>query len=181
MYGGLGIAALTIVVIVDARRRPPSKVPDAKVVSASAERRRTLLRWLPALLIVGGLVLFYWSYIHKYEYVFVSDGANGPDVTRRYGTERVPNVTLAPGVTAPDSSWGSDPVWVINRSTRTVHVKTINYGRMLGFGSDPRQIPPNTSAHFLHIDHVGPSDVPPHEVRDEANIGMSFREWLTWD
>ena len=78
---------------------------------------------------------------------------------------------------------------IIGRQTEEMKLKSIEtveidqgvFGRMLGFGSDPRKIPPNTSAHFLHIDHVGPSDPPPHEVRDEANIGMSFREWLTWD
>ena len=114
--------------------------------------------------------------------MIVEDGAHGPpSVTRRFGSKRMPGMDLAPGVKPPGESFGNDPVWVVNLSTRTVRVQFVQYGRSLGFGSSPTVIPPNTAAHFVQIDHIGPRDVPPAQVPDEVELGMAFREWLTWD
>jgi hypothetical protein len=181
MYGGLVFAVLALAVLRH-RIRNTSSLPRANVVGTKGAARQLLSRWWPALAIIVGIGLFYWSYTHKIEYVIVRDGASGPEVTRRYGASRVSHIPLAPGVELPQrDTFGMDPVWVENLSTRTVQVKTIRYGRSLGFGNEPTIIPPNTSAHFLHIDHVGPFDQPPQQVKDEVNLGMSSREWLTWD
>jgi hypothetical protein len=165
MYGGLVLAAVAVVVIVRLRHRI----------------RQRWLRWLPPLAIPIGLVLFYWSYTHRFEYVIVRDGDHGPTITRRYSADRIPEVSLAPGVHPPTESFGSEPVWVINLSQRIVHVRSVQYGRSLAIDNSPTVIPPNTSAHFVHIDHIGPRDIPPAEVNDDVNIGIAFREWLTWD
>jgi hypothetical protein len=114
MYGGLVLVAVAVAVIVRLRHRI----------------RQRWLRWLPPLAIPIGLVLFYSSYTHRFEYV---------------------------------------------------RVETVHYGRALAIDNSPTVIPPSTSAHFTRIHHVGPRDTPPAEVTDDVNLGMSYREWLTWD
>ena len=165
MYGGLALAVLAIAVVRH-RMRNASSLPRANVVGTKGAARQLLARWWPALAIIGGIALFYWSYVHKIEYVIVRDGEHGPTVVRRYGANRTSAIPFAPGVEPPGQSFGSDPVWVENLSTRTVRVETTQYGRALGLGGSPQVLPPNTSAHFVHIDHIGPSDPPPSQVKD---------------
>ena len=86
--------------------------------------------------------------------------------------------TLAPGHKPND--WNTDPTWVVNRSVHTVKVVSVQYGRSLGFGSDPDVIPPGTAASFSRVEHIGPDDRPPSQVRDEYKLGMDSRSWLTW-
>ena len=186
MYGGLVIAAGAILVLRElyrTRAAQRTRLPDAKVVSDERTFGRAFVRWSPALAIAFGIALFYWSYLHRFEYVMVHDGDHGPSVVRRLSSDRVPDVTLAPGQKSPteEDSFINEGTWVVNLSKRTVRVETTQYGRGLGFGGEPQQIPPGTSAHFVHIDHIGPHDPPPGSVTDDVNLGIAFREWLTWD
>jgi hypothetical protein len=183
MYGGLAIVAGAILWLRERYRARPSRIPDAKVVSEKRAALEGLRRWAPALTIVFGVALFYWSWRHRYEYVMVHEGDHGPAVVRRLSADRVPDVTLAPGQKSPteEDSFINEGTWVVNLSKRTVRVETTQYGRGLGFGGEPQQIPPSTSAHFVHIDHIGPHDPPPGSVEDDVNLGIAFREWLTWD
>lgn len=180
MYGGLAIAIGAIWWIRE-RIRESSDVPKAHVVTDDGAWRRTLERWGPTLALVLAIGLFYWSWRHRFEYLVVRDGDSGPSVVRRLGVDRVSDVQLAPGVKPPQNDFGSEPVWVVNLSSRTVRVKSVYYGRNLGWGNEPTMIPPSSSAHFVTIDHIGPHDPPPGSVQDDVNLGMASRDWLTWD
>lgn len=187
MYGGLVIAAGAIFVLREryrAKGATKSKLPDAKLVDEKRAFRDGIVRWAPALTIVFGILLFYWSWRHRYEYVMVHEGDSGPVAKRRLSPDRVPDVTLAPGEEAPSEqdSFVTEGTWVVNMSRHTVRVETTQYGRSLGLGGNtPKQIPPGTCAHFIEIEHIGPHDPPPGSVQDEVNLGFSFRHWLTWD
>jgi hypothetical protein len=183
MYGGLAIVAGAILWLRERYRASPSRIPDAKVVSEKHAALAGLRRWAPALTIVFGIALFYWSWRHRYEYVMVHEGDHGPTAVRRLGVDRVPDVTLAPGEEAPtkEDSFVNEGVWVVNMSKRNVRVETTQYGRSFGGGNDPKPIPPGTAAHFVDIEHIGPGDPPPGSVQDDVNLGFSFRHWLTWD
>ncbi|HEY5926101.1 MAG TPA: hypothetical protein VIV11_30655 [Kofleriaceae bacterium] len=179
MYGGLAVAALAVASLVHASRLR-GELPRAKVMTRKGELRRLLVRWLRPLASVLGIAMFFWAFVHNIEYVIVTDGAEGPTAERRYSYEDNPNVAIAPGTSSPSKAQRHDPVWVVNRSTRTVRVQTVQYGGGLSFGAAPIEIPPSTAAHFRRIDFIGPRDVPPNEVRESHSLGMSFREWLTW-
>jgi hypothetical protein len=75
-----------------------------------------------------------------------------------------------------------DDVWVLNRTSKELKLVTIQYGHAFGFDNGPTLIPPGTAVRATRIDHIGPGDRPPQQVKvDKAlsNIG-DFREWLTW-
>ena len=179
MYGGLAVAGLAIASLVYASRHA-GELPSAKVVARKGELRRLVLRWLRPLVSVLGIAMFFWAYVHNIEYVIVTDGAPGLTAARHYGYEDKPNLPVAPGTSTPSKAQRHDPVWVVNRSARTVRVQSVQYGGGLAFGAAPIEIPSNTAAHFRRIDYIGPSDVPPKQVREEHGLGISFREWLTW-
>src|SRR5262245_41671141 len=146
MYGGLAIAVLALASLWHAQRDSGTQLPDARVVSRKAARRRLLLRWGRPLAIALGGALFFWAYVHKIEYVIVTDGATGPEAVRRYGYSDKPTVALASGTSLPSKNDFHDPVWVVNHSTRAVRVETVQYGRGIGFGNNPFVIPPNRAA-----------------------------------
>jgi hypothetical protein len=186
---GVLLAAGAIKILRQRRPPPASTIPGATVIGSRAADlhrllavpRRLLVRWSPVLAIPAGIALALWAWDHDVEYVVVTDGDGGPEAVRRYGNARRVDVPLAPGADQPTSGDFLDPHWVINRSSRAVRVTTTHYGRTLAFGaSEPFVIPPGTAAHFNDIDHIGPADPPPSSVRDEYNLGMQTRYWLTW-
>ena len=182
MYGGGVLVAVALLSLWHSQRASSDDLPKARVKSRKADQLQFLLRWGRPLAILVGGALFFWAYVHNIEYVIVTNGSNGrPEAVRRYGYSDTPSLPLAPGKSAPRKDDMHDPVWVVNHSTRALRVETVQYGRGISFGNTPFPIPPNTAAHFTKIDHIGPYDRPPHEVRDEVNLGIAFREWLTWD
>jgi len=179
-YGGMVIAGFAILIFKvmwdDKQKQPASNLPEAKLQGKPKEAYLSWLRWV---LLVGGLAMTGLMYFQTTDVVLVT--GDGEEVTaerkiRLFGSS---DYTLAPGQKGPDWMM-SDPTWVVNRSRFTVKVVSVQYGRSFGFGSDPDIIPPATAAAFYHVDHIGPDDQPPNQVRDEYKIGMDTRNWLTW-
>jgi hypothetical protein len=179
-WGGfaLGMAAFVFVIW---RLASTPKIPPATVAQASSWKP-IAAKWLPIAAVPLMFALGWWGYTHDVEYVLVDDGGDGQPVTkRRYGDDgAIDGLQLAPGVKPPTGYSLYAPTWVINRSHTTLRARTIEYGHAMGFGSDPVVIPPGTSAHFSHVEHIGPDDRPPTTVTDDVKLGWDSRTWLTW-
>jgi hypothetical protein len=186
-YGGIaiiGVALLVWSVLRDeknAKRSTAGNLPEAAVIaSAGGSRAHDLRRWSPALMFPVGILLTYVSVKHTTDVVIVSDDGARAIATRKVRFFGSNDYKLAPGTSRSD--WKTDPTWVVNESTHTARVKTVHYGRRLGFGRDePTLIPPGTAAEFSRVEHIGPTDSPPNQVEVGHGLGMDSRHWLLWD
>jgi len=179
---GVGLIALRVIGLRCGRARSTSPVIPSATARGSRwpAIRHALARWSPLLAVIGGLAGVWFVKTHSTEIVIVTDGAGGaPQAVRDYQIGGTVAYALAPGQ-HDDHSTLFDRTWVVNRSARAVRVETVQYG---GFfpTNDPVAIPPGTAGIFFDIDHIGPTDPPPDHVEDEVNLGIAFREWLTWD
>lgn len=179
LFGGLVIAVIGIVQVKAQFERYLVVARQAALDGAAGRAPRFIVRRvLPFAAILVGIVIAWWAFSHNREYIIVTDDDDGqPSAVRRYGLDSANDLPIAPRENARNDS---DDVWVLNRSSRTVRVETVYYGRSLGMGGEPTRIPPGTWAHATEIDHIGPGDSPPAQVTDRTTIGFAMRHWVTW-
>ena len=161
LYGSLAAIALSIV----------------WYLARPAVVRGALSRWGPLIGILGGLVVALSTGVASSRVVLVTDDGDHPTARRMVYLGGTP-----PGATGwNDSLFTSSPTWVVNDSSHTLREVTVEYGQALGFDNGPTEVPPHTTHAFVDIDNIGPDDRPPESVRDEYNLHMDQRLWLTWD
>ncbi len=175
LYGGAAIAVTGIALMV--LRRRARTLPEARTVSAPMWRR-ALARWTPAALTVLGIGGAYWAYRHSIDVVLVT-GDGAPHVERKLASSI--DTPIAPGARDELSNTIGDSVWVVNESSTTVRVETIQYGGASDVPLDepPVVFPPDTAGIFYHVDHIGPDHPPPRTVIG-SRMFAAFRTWLTW-
>jgi hypothetical protein len=187
LYGALATAVIGLIGFkvrgeIRRERAREAHVPGATVVGGRGQQlRRALAHWFPWLALLGGLGGALLVYKVSTDLVIVTDRDGVPHAERRVQIGGTPDYPLAPGTGAPKDSF-TDDVWVVNRSSHTVRIESIQYGGTIGFGGDPTEIPPGTAATASHIDYIGPDDPPPSTItEDTAGLHLAFRDWLTWD
>lgn len=174
----VAIAVITLLVLLG---RPDRGQPDDGTLPVARVRVpvwRRLLRYAPYALVLAAGLGACGLYGAGTDVVRVYDTPSGVAAERRIYLGDPPYRTV------DDPYRSSDPTWVVNESSRPVRIETVQYGRTLGWGSRPDVVPPGMAAVVLHVDHLGPDDRPPPEIAVDqvsAKIGMSFREWVTWD
>ncbi len=182
MYGATALALVGIVAVWmrwRARGRAAGRLPGAAVIGRPAWRN-AVSRWTPIAAIPLGLAIAYWVKGHSIEVLLVVDGDGGPRVERKLA--RHIDAPVVDGSLAVSEDDFLPPSWVVNRSTRTVRVETVQYG---GLGDpkrdEPVLLPPGTAGAFHQIEYVGPRDSPPQQAMVMRVLGVDFRYWLTWD
>ncbi len=178
-WGGLVIAGFALIIFKvmaeETQEKTASNLPEATIAGKKKDAYWSWLRWV---LLIGGLGLSALMYFQTTDVILITGDGENVTAERKVRLLGSSDYKLAPGHKTSD--WVTDPTWVVNRSTHTVSVGSVSYGRNLGFGSDKTMIPPDTAAAFTRIEHIGPDDKPPGSVRDEYKLGMDTRYWLTW-
>lgn len=157
-------------------RDAPVTVPSAVAIGGPLHAlRRKLVRVAPWLGLVGGAVGGIYVYTQSTDIVLVTDDGDHPSARRLVEIGSSPsdgNETML-------DELGSR-VWLINHSTHTVRVETVQYGQAL-LPDEPDLVPPGAIRKLVSIDHIGPDDPPPSTVTDDYNLHMDQRTWLTWE
>ena len=174
LYGSAGVAAIGAAIAI-ARRRARRWQPDDREVP----RRGPVARFAPLVLIVCGALGAAWAWRHSIDVLLVLDGAGHPRVERRLATSI--DEPIASGARATLDNPIFEPLWLVNESSTTVRVETIQYGGSSDVALDdpPIVFPPHTAGVFYRIEYVGPDDRPPDHVMGNVVFG-DFRYWLTW-
>jgi hypothetical protein len=183
LYTGLfyGLLATSGIALLYYAYRPkrsdtPDRVPEARLVGA---RWPWLMPWLPRIMLVGGAVGAWTIHHVAVDVIRVTD--DGASRMIRLGK---PDWPLAPGTDGRDE-YGLHDTWVYNASSHDVRIESVSYGHSFGFGgSEPTKIPPGTAYATYKLEYIGPYERPPENIEVEgveAQIGMTSRQWLTWD
>ncbi|HEV7557199.1 MAG TPA: hypothetical protein VGO00_17145 [Kofleriaceae bacterium] len=178
LWGG---AALAFIGLVGAIVR--ESLHSSRTIRARSNKqpppRRKIIGWMPLAWLIIGVALVVWAYGYDLDVLVVSDGDSGEVVTR-LGVAR----GVDPDLMKVDAKPIFRRLWVENRSSREVRVETVQYGGYQLYNGPPPQIPairlpPNSTAAFDRIEHIGPNDVPPDKTMGDSYAGAS-KIWLTW-
>jgi len=138
---------------------------------------RGLKRWVPLVPGVLALIATYWIYTHDIEVVLVTDIESGPLAVRKVNLG-ANDFARAPGTKELDNPIGMTTSWVVNRSSHTVRLESVQYGWGESSSTD---LPPGTAIEiFGDVDYLGPKHRPPRQVVGDARLGGASRYWLTW-
>jgi len=175
MYGALALPVIGLLWIWRRKRKARWDIPETLPTARVGKRRgdgKLVGRAVPIVLIVLGIGTSYWAHAHAHEVLRVFDGG------WENGLVRDLDRPIAAGAKAEVTNTFFDGMWLVNDSSRTVRVETVEYGMAV---EPPPAIvfPPGTAGAFFRIDYVGPKHRPPESVM--GSFGMATKYWLTWD
>jgi hypothetical protein len=161
-------------------RHVKSELPVAVVASGRVRTRSRLLGFV----MVIGLAGLWWQCSHSTNIVLVTDGDDGPIVTRGVWLGGIDGYAKAAGHAGPSND-GAE--WIDNRSSTEVFVDDIDYGfarSLLLAGLEtrprpPRRVAPDTMYAVPSVDFVGPSSPPSEIFISETAHGKRY-VWLHW-
>ena len=171
----IGVGILATIVVMSLRSSRELRAKKA----GQPRPPRSIFAWVAPLLIVAGAATQVWDYGFDTEVWVVTDASDGA-LRAEHGIARSKPEDM---VIIPVSFEPFHPLWVINRSSHTLRLETLQYGSTPMYlrtdPTPPLEIPPASAVDVNSVDYVGPDDKPADKVLGSREYGAS-RRWLTW-